>query len=1299
MKKCIVFLTALLTLSAAAQVVITDPGLSTPQGSTIVQDITGSMVDGVTIVYTNGVLTAVSGAASSVGVTSNDVYRGDWGAAASNKAAAAYGWGDHAASDYATTAAVSNALTNVNAVTLEGHTVADIIKEIPEMITYYVIGSEYGPITNTRLARLDSGSLLTAHTNTATGVTNGQVMGAYSVPNDQLPDSLQPGIVAVHAYLSRTDGQPKDPKYIRGVLSIVESNGTTVVAAYTNSLPVVFPIELSHVDMDIDVPTAINLDDGLGRMVKLHFIADGASWQGNDTIYSRSQDGYLTRFTFPAAPAGLFATESWVNDQNYIASGSAASVGSLTVTNSLTSGIAQFLGAVDFSAEVAMTTTSVIVSGFGHTPLNGVYAPSGSLNGKPRYYMVGDSRYELAWYIGTPSAWWMWDTTSSSPYVSYVSSNNVANPADATVWLRTGTTSNLIGTVARQTLPVTNQNVRVSSIAAVVSVPLIVSNSVTVAGSITNSGSISAGVDVKAGAVSLTNTAAVAAAALTSETDPDLAAQNASNLDPTGFDSPAAVTVSYSSAARTITLSQSGGVKIWWRGTLLNLGDPYVSSAHTNVVGGYFLTMRDSTNIVWSTDAWTFDMAQVAYVYYGAAASWGLRETHGAAMDWRTHEALHRNVGTYRVSGCTPVAGTYFIGDGGANTAVTPAFAGGVIQDEDDPTTIAEWPENLYTTLHFSTNGAPVFNTNSTVLVRPGTTYPLVNTVVSSTNFLDVEAVNGRWLNYYQILAPMTADAASQRYRMVILQPQVSYGSLAAAQAEDVRTLNMSGFTALGPEYVFFTRVTMRTRNGNGTTGSIEIAGISYLAGSQASQTVVTQISNPSSADAISATGSWSTVQGAIDGLSSVTGAYVTASNSLSMYVGSLAATGTVTAAGYNTAGQNVARIYKGTYAEYRSVAIGMEAGTSDTNGYSQQTAIGYRAGLQSSGAFSQTAVGSGAGVANSGSDQIAVGKSSGNSNKGVSQIVIGDSAGTGNQGLQQIAIGGTAGHSNYGAQQIAIGPLSGFSNTSDYQIVIGRYAGRNNLGVSQLAIGYSAGAYNSGTYQTAIGHESGVSNKGAYQTSLGYESGKYRVGGTLINTNSGQSVYIGALTRSLLANDTNSIVVGYAASSRGSNTGVWGNSNIVNHYFSGSLNVYSNLLVTGAITSATVTATGDVLAGSASLTNTYAQVFSATRPLPVTTNVTTANAIMSVTNGAVQRWRLGPANITNVTFYGGGTNTESCVSWYILRGTNGISFTGPKWLDGKSSANLTNAWNLVVLQWAGTNVNATLIDGGAGSL
>lgn len=327
-----------------------------------------------------------------------------------------------------------------------------------------------------------------------------------------------------------------------------------------------------------------------------------------------------------------------------------------------------------------------------------------------------------------------------------------------------------------------------------------------------------------------------------SNASPDVAVwpyTGAIDHEPGGFVDPDNIVVSYDYTARTITMTHSSGTIVYYvDGVRYSLTSPWTSDAHTATNGAWYL-YDAGAGPVWSTSIWDFSYAQFAFVNYNspAGAYFSLREPHGF-MAWQTHKEFHEATGTYRRSGGAPTAGTYQVQPAApADADNTPGFDAAVIADEDLPTAVGAWAQGTYTHLYFSGSGTVVFDTAASLLTRTGTTYPIIN-VYSGGTFTDTETATNRYFNVYQILMPAAGDTESQKYRTLILQPQAVYTSLAAAQAEDYRSLYLGGLTALAPEFVAYARITFGTLASYGTTGKCRIEALAYLVGPKATQTI-----------------------------------------------------------------------------------------------------------------------------------------------------------------------------------------------------------------------------------------------------------------------------------------------------------------------------------------------------------------------------------------------------------------------------------------------------------------------------
>lgn len=313
---------------------------------------------------------------------------------------------------------------------------------------------------------------------------------------------------------------------------------------------------------------------------------------------------------------------------------------------------------------------------------------------------------------------------------------------------------------------------------------------------------------------------------------------SSASLEQTGWEDCDNIGVSYSPSARTITLTHTGGINLWWRGVRSTFTSPWTSPAHDSTNGVYWLAARTSTNISWSSTPWSFDMGQVAFVAVQPGYAFAARECHGL-MPYTVHEELHANIGTYRMNGLT--LSQYVLNSDVASNK-NPAVDVGVIQDEDLETTITNIANGgPYTIMSVIGSNTTSLVTNQPTFFRPSAQargiYNLATAGVYATN---TAVANTQFLNYYFVHFPVASDALSQSYRTVVLQPQTSYSTLAAAQAEDFRTLALGDISGMAPEFVSYARLTCDTSDGyTATPIKQRLQAIAYLSGSKATQVSV----------------------------------------------------------------------------------------------------------------------------------------------------------------------------------------------------------------------------------------------------------------------------------------------------------------------------------------------------------------------------------------------------------------------------------------------------------------------------
>lgn len=307
----------------------------------------------------------------------------------------------------------------------------------------------------------------------------------------------------------------------------------------------------------------------------------------------------------------------------------------------------------------------------------------------------------------------------------------------------------------------------------------------------------------------------------------------------TGFEDNDNISVAGDSAARTVTLTRTGGLTYYISGKRFTQSSPYVTPAHgADTAQVYFCTFDSSGVFSWSTTPFDFKtQGMVAIARYNAAESAWIytREVHGLTMDWRTHETIHNTIGTWLKSGGGLTSATYSVQPASpANADNTPGVDSAVIVDEDLNSTINAWIQGTYTTLRFVSSVA-TYDNAATLPFRVTGTYPNINTGGTT----ETETATGRYFNVYAVLVPMTSEAASQKYRVLWVQPQTAYLTTASAQAEQFASLNLGNLGTAFQEYVPVRRITFETNaSWTGATGRCRIDAVTVPGTTRAASAV-----------------------------------------------------------------------------------------------------------------------------------------------------------------------------------------------------------------------------------------------------------------------------------------------------------------------------------------------------------------------------------------------------------------------------------------------------------------------------
>lgn len=172
------------------------------------------------------------------------------------------------------------------------------------------------------------------------------------------------------------------------------------------------------------------------------------------------------------------------------------------------------------------------------------------------------------------------------------------------------------------------------------------------------------------------------------------------------------------------------------------------------------------------------------------------------------------------------------------------------------------------------------------------------------------------------------------------------------------------------------------------------------------------------------------------------------------------------------------------------------------------------------------------------------------------------------------------------GSRNTSIGSESLLSNTSGYANLASGFGSlySNTTGYGNSVSGKDAGHSNTTGYGNSIfGYGAFYSvSTGSNNVIIGAQAGNYYGDGYALY-NQSTSVFIGAASRAGYNNGTNEIVIGVDAVGHGSNTATWGNTSMVNHYFTGNLNGTAFVKI-GGTSSQYLMADGSVSTNSGSM-------------------------------------------------------------------------------------------------------------------
>lgn len=287
--------------------------------------------------------------------------------------------------------------------------------------------------------------------------------------------------------------------------------------------------------------------------------------------------------------------------------------------------------------------------------------------------------------------------------------------------------------------------------------------------------------------------------------------------EPTGFNEPENVIINYDNVTRKVTLT--GSVIPYYLGVpFTDIGSGYVSPAHVDVDGVYFLTYN-GTDIDWRIPPnIVFSDLLIAFAAYKPGFKFAIRECH-SFMPWPTHRQLHDVIGTFNNSGGD--IGDYVL----ASTTLTdrrPSVTATTLRDEDLETILPLIPsDGNYTQLFLSGTNTVNTLTGPSDIVPLSINQPHYNEWTGAA-WVQTLMSTGYRMSIWLLAIPVTSDADSQEYRYVWIQGQEQNSSFSTEQSRNTGDVSLGELSGLIPEFVFIGRVIIRYLGGNWTYEYVE---------------------------------------------------------------------------------------------------------------------------------------------------------------------------------------------------------------------------------------------------------------------------------------------------------------------------------------------------------------------------------------------------------------------------------------------------------------------------------------------
>lgn len=276
-------------------------------------------------------------------------------------------------------------------------------------------------------------------------------------------------------------------------------------------------------------------------------------------------------------------------------------------------------------------------------------------------------------------------------------------------------------------------------------------------------------------------------------------------FEPIGFPNRTSSSVSFDNTTRTFTIAPTGdSFDVWCKGKKYTVTEAQ-SVQIGSTTGLYYIYYSNAGLLSYRVSYFDWENdTPTSYVYWNATtgtATYFADERHGVALDWATHEYLHRTRGAVLANGFS--ASNYVLdGDGSLDSHAQIDIGGGTFFDEDlevlishnDTPTPNTWQQDLQGPAKipvFYISGTEWFKDTATNFpLKQGATFPVFNSFDGSSWSI-VEGGSNKYIVNF-IIATNNLNEP-----VISVLGQGDYSNLGDAEAIQFSDLALDGFPSV----------------------------------------------------------------------------------------------------------------------------------------------------------------------------------------------------------------------------------------------------------------------------------------------------------------------------------------------------------------------------------------------------------------------------------------------------------------------------------------------------------------------